>query len=354
MPFVVKSYALQSEETPLALHELERRDVLPDDVLIDILYAGVCHSDLHQARDWPNRFFPMVPGHEIVGKVEAVGKDVKKVKVGDIVAVGCIVDSCLDCEQCDAGYEMFCYNGMTDTYSCPEPRFPGHSTAGGYSQKIVVPEHFALQVPKDLQKPELLSGVAPILCAGITTYSPLRRYGVTKGTTVGVLGLGGLGHMAVKLAKAMGAEVGVVSRSHKKDAQAKALGADFVVSSSNPEELEKYKNKFDLVLDTIAYDHDVAVYFPMVKPLGTLCVLGHIGPFGKQFDTNNIVPANKNLSGSNIGGIKETQELLDLCAKQAIIADHQVIPIEQINEAWEHMSRGDVANRYVIDIQKFI
>ena len=354
MSFTVKSYAAESPDAPLKLHELERREVLPDDVLIDIIYTGVCHSDLHTAHsDWPGTIYPVVTGHEIVGKVSAVGKDVTKHKVGDMVAVGCMVDSCGKCTQCKADQEMFCEEGMVGTYSAPEPRFPGHSTAGGYSQKVVVQQNFVVKVPEGLQKPELLSGVAPILCAGITTYSPLRQNNIGKGSKVAVAGLGGLGHMGTKLAKALGAEVAVISRSHKKDAQAKELGADYVISSSDPEELKKYANHFELLLDTVSVDHDLDPYFSLLAPFGNLCVLGHIGFFEKKLHSGPLVAGNRKLSGSVIGGIKETQELLDFCSEQSIIADHQVIPMEKINEAWSQMTEGDVANRFVIDIANF-
>lgn len=353
MPFTVNSYASLSVDAELTPFELERRDLLDDDVLVDITYTGICHSDLHVAHnDWGYTQHPVVPGHEIVGKVSKVGSKVTKHKVGDYVAVGCLVDSCGDCAACRADEETFCLKGSTQTYGSPEPRFPGHNTAGGYSEKIVVPEHFALKVPAALQAPELITGVAPILCAGITMYSPLREYNVQPGQKVGIVGLGGLGHMGVQLAKILGAEVVVISRGHKKDAEAKSLGASYVIASTSKEELEKHSGTFDLVIDTIPFDHDVNTYIPLLKNHKTLVIVGHLGSLeAAPVQTIPLLMGNRRIAGSAIGGIRETQELLDLCAEHKLIAENEVITMDKVNDAWKAL--GDSASRFVIDITKY-
>lgn len=354
MPFTVNSYAALSKDSELVPYTLERRDLSKNDVLIDITYAGICHSDVHIAHDdWgfatPH---PIIPGHEIVGTVSAVGETVTKVKVGDCVAVGCMVDSCLECIPCKADEEIFCIKGATQTYGSPEPQFPGHTTAGGYSEKIVVRDHFVVQVPKELQTAELLPGVAPVLCAGITMYSPLREYKAAKGQKIGIVGLGGLGHMGVKLAAAIGAEVVVISRSHKKDAEAKALGATSTISSSSKEELAANANTFDLIIDTVPFDHDVNVYVPLLKNHNTLVLVGHLGSLeATPVSTHGLIFGNRRIAGSCIGGIKETQELLEFCAKHKIIADNEVITMDKVNDAWKAL--GDSASRFVIDIAKY-
>lgn len=353
MTFTVNSYAVHDNKSDLVPYKLERRDVLPDDVVIQITHAGICHSDIHVAHDnWGIAKYPLVPGHEIVGVVEKVGDKVTKHKVGDVVAVGCMVDSCGNCQQCDNNHEMFCAESA-QTYSFPERRFPGHTTAGGYSEKIVVKDHFVLTVPKALQDPKLLPGVAPILCAGITTYSPMMQYGLKKGDKLAIAGLGGLGHMGVKIANAMGVEVTVISRSHKKDAHAKELGASHVIASASPEEMAANAGKFDLVIDTIPFDHDINQYIPLVKPLGTVAIVGHLGAFKESLVSFPLIAGNRRLAGSVIGGIKETQDLLELCAEHKIVAKSKLISMEEVNNAWKAMVDGESESRYIIDIAKF-
>ncbi|GMM52312.1 hypothetical protein DASB73_032750 [Starmerella bacillaris] len=353
MTFTVNSYAAFSKDTDLVPHKLERRDLAKDDVLIDITYTGICHSDVHEAHnDWGTANYPIIPGHEIVGVVSAIGDSVTKVKVGDCVAVGCLVDSCLKCGPCLADEEIFCVKVSTKTYNSPEPHFPGHLTAGGYSEKIVVRDHFVLQVPKELQAPELLPGVAPLLCAGITMHTPLTEHHASKGQKVGIVGLGGLGSMGVKLAVAIGAEVVVISRNHKKDSKAKELGASGVLASTSKEELEKHAGTFDLIIDTVPFDHDVNVYIPLLKNHKTLVVVGHVGPFvASPISSTGLIFGDRRIAGSCIGGIKGTQEVLDFCAKHKIISDHIVINMEEVNDAWKVI--GDTASRYVIDIAKY-
>lgn len=353
MPFTVDSYAVNSATSDLEPYKLERRDLCDDDIHIDIMYSGICHTDQHFARDkWGNAVYPMVPGHEIVGLVSAVGKNVKKYSVGDFVAVGCIVDSCRKCTHCLNNEEMFCTEGNTQAYNSPEPRFPGHSTAGGYSEAIVVPEHFVLKVPKSLQTHTLLPGVAPILCAGVTMYCPLKEFEVSKGQKIGIIGLGGLGLMGVRLAVAMGAEVMVISRNHNKDSDAKAMGAKGVISSSSKEELALHDSTFDLLIDTIPTDHDINIYFPLLKPHKTLAIVGHVGRFEKNIiDLSALILGNRHIAGSFIGGIEISQEVLNFCGEHEIVADHTIIPMEQANEAWKVIS--DSAKRYIIDISAF-
>jgi len=354
MPFEVKSYSIASSSSPLTEQPLERRDVQPDDVEISILYSGVCHSDIHVGHnDWHNAQYPIVPGHEIVGKVVKTGSDVSKFNVDDIVAVGVIVGSCGECKYCERSEEPNCKAGATETYNDAEPQFPGHRTAGGYSQKIVTNSRFVYHVPKLLQAPELISGVAPILCAGITTYSPLVRNNIGKGSKVAIAGLGGLGHMGVKLAHAVGAEVTVISRSHKKDAEAKALGAHHVVASTDPEEMKAVADEFDLIIDTIPFDHDINIYLPTVAPFGNLCIVGQIGPLSSGLDGSALIGGNRSVTGSCIGGIKETESLLKLCGEHKIVANHELITMDQINDAWERISQGLTQNRVVIETYKF-
>ena len=353
MTFTVNSYAAFSKDTELVPYTLERRDLAKDDVLIDITYTGICHSDLHKAHnDWGTAIYPVIPGHEIVGIVSAIGDSVTKVKLGDCVAVGCNVDSCLECASCKANEEIFCLKGVTQTYGGPDPRFPGHITAGGYSEKIVVRDHFVLQVPKELQTAELLPGVAPVLCAGITMYTPLREHNAAKGQKIGIVGLGGLGHMGVKLAVAIGAEVVVISRNHKKDDKAKMLGASGVIASTSKEELAKHAGTFDLIIDTIPFDHDVNVYVPLLKNHKTLVIVGHVGAFKTSpLSTTGLIFGDRRIAGSCIGGIKGTQDLLDFCAEHKIVSDNIVIDMKEVNEAWKVV--GETASRYVIDIAKY-
>ncbi len=343
-----KAYAAQSVDSKLTPFQFQRRDVGPHDILIDILYCGVCHSDLHQVRDeWGGSVYPMVPGHEIVGRVSEVGSQVKKFKVGDIAGVGCMVDSCRRCCSCKEGLEQFCEKGMSLTYNGVEQdgKTP---TFGGYSDKIVVDEQFSLTVDKNMD----LARVAPLLCAGITTYSPLRFWKVGKGQKVGVIGLGGLGHMAIKFAHSFGAHVTLITTSPNKVADAKKLGADDVIISKDSEQMAKHAQSFDLLLNTVGGKYDLNAYLNLLKRDGTMVIVGLPGledsPMINMF--NLIVPRRK-IAGSIIGGITETQEMLDYCAKHQIYSDVEIIPIQKINEAYERMLKSDVKYRFVIDMK---
>lgn len=353
MPFTVKSYTVPEAKGTLVEKPLERRDLLKDDVKIDILYSGVCHSDIHQAlNEWGVANYPLVPGHEIVGKVEEVGSSVTQFKVGDVVAVGVLIDSCGDCTFCDKHQEPHCKTKV-ETYNSEDFRFPGHRSAGGYSQKIVAPERFTFHVPKELQSPELLPGVAPIMCAGITTFAPILRNNIGKGSKVAVAGLGGLGSMAVKLAHAVGADVTVISRHHKKDHIAKGYGAHHVVSSSSEEEMKEAEEKFDLIIDTIPFEHDTNMYIELLAPFGNLCIVGQIGPMAGKLDAGLLVGGDRKVSGSCIGGNEEISELLRVCAEHKITSDFQLITIDQINDAYKQIIAGEVAKRVVIETYKF-
>jgi alcohol dehydrogenase (NADP+) len=345
MPIKVLGYAAHSPTAALVPYSFERRDPRPDDVTIEILYCGVCHSDLHTARnDWANAIYPVVPGHEIIGRVTAVGPDAKKFKIGDTVGVGCLVDSCHDCEPCAHGHEQYC-NGAVFTYSAIDPK-DGRVTQGGYSGAIVVAEPFVLRIPDGLD----LKGAAPLLCAGITTYSPLRHWGVKKGSRVAVTGLGGLGHMGLKLAKAMGAEVTLFTRSPGKEADARRLGADHIVLSSDLAAMKAVAGKFDLIIDTVPYVHDLNPYIPTLGVDGTLVLVGYLGPLEDALNTAPLVLRRQAVAGSLIGGLPETQEMLDFCAAHAITADVEVIAMDTINEAYERMLKSDVKYRFVIDM----
>jgi len=338
-------YAAQSEGAPLAPFHFEHRDLRANDVAIEILYCGVCHSDLHTVRgDWGPQSYPLIPGHEIIGRVLEVGADVKKYKAGDHVAVGCMVDSCQECDQCQHDEEQFCREGMTPTYGAPD-RINGQITQGGYSKNIVVREEFVLSVPDGLD----LAKAAPILCAGITTYSPLRTWGVKAGSRVGVIGLGGLGHMAVKLASAMGAHVTVMSRTADKQKDVDALGADALLISSDKEAMKKAANSFDLIIDTVPVKHDLNPYMPLLDIDGSLVLVGQIGPLAEP-NTAPFVMGRRRVAGSLIGGIAETQELLEFCAEKNVHPDVEMIRMDQINEAFERMERSDVRYRFVIDM----
>lgn len=341
-------YAAYSENAPLKPYHFDRRDLRDNDVAIEILYSGVCHSDLHTVNgDWGEQSYPLVPGHEIVGRVMEVGPDVKNYKPGDNVAVGCMVDSCQACDQCDNDEEQFCRNGMTPTYGSPD-RISEEITQGGYSKHIVVREEFVLRVPDALD----LSKAAPILCAGITTYSPLRNWGVSEGSRVGVIGLGGLGHMAVQLAVAMGAKVTVLSRSDDKKQEAKALGAENYLVSKDEEAMEAAANSFDLIIDTAPVKHDLNIYTPLLDVNGTIVIVGQIGPLEEPL-TVPLVMGRRRIAGSLIGGIKQTQEVLDFCAQHGIHPKCEMIKMEQINKAYDSLAKGDIAHRYVIDMQAF-
>ncbi|QCZ93975.1 NAD(P)-dependent alcohol dehydrogenase [Salinimonas iocasae] len=338
-------YAAKSSDAHMVPYHFERRNLRDNDVSIEILYSGVCHSDLHTVNgDWGDQPYPLVPGHEIVGKVIDVGSDVSKYKVGDHVAVGCMVDSCQTCDQCENHEEQFCRNGMTPTYGAPD-RQTGEITQGGYSKHIVAREEFVMRVPESLD----MARTAPILCAGITTYTPLKKFGVKQGSRVGVIGLGGLGHMAVKLAVAMGAEVTVLSRSAKKEQEAKNLGATGVLVSDDKEAMDASANAFDVIIDTVPVKHDLNPYTPLLDIDGTLVIVGQIGPMEEPI-TAPLVLGRRRVAGSLIGGIKETQEVLDFCAEHDIHPECKMINADEVNDAFAHLEKGDVAHRFVIDM----
>lgn len=338
-------YAAQNASTPLAPFKFERRALRANDVEMEILYCGVCHSDLHMARnDWGWSVYPVVPGHEIVGRVTKVGADVTKFKVGDHVAVGCMVDSCQECDQCHNHEEQYCREGMTLTYGSPD-RIDGSITHGGYSKHVVVREEFVLRIPNGLD----LSRVAPLLCAGITTYSPLRTWNVGPGSRVAVVGMGGLGHMAIKLAVGLGAHVTVISRSPEKEADAKELGADAFLVSSDQAAMEASGSSFDLIVDTVPVKHDLNPYTPLLDIDATLVLVGQLGPVDEP-ETTALVMGRRRIAGSLIGGIKETQELLDFCGEKNILPECEMIRMDEINTAFERMERADVRYRFVIDM----
>lgn len=338
-------FAATSCDAPLAPFSFERRELRDNDIAMDILYCGVCHSDLHQARnDWGWSQYPMVPGHEIVGRVTATGKAVTRYKVGDAVAVGCMVDSCQTCDQCRKGEEQLCRAGNTQTYN-DKDRITGERTYGGYSKHLVVREEFALKVPETLD----LSRTAPLLCAGITTYSPLRTWNVGPGSRVGVIGLGGLGHMAVKLASGMGADVTVLSRSNAKEKDALALGADRLLVSTDDTAMAKAASSFDLIIDTVPVKHDLNPYMPLLDVDGTLVLVGQVGPLNEP-STVPLIIGRRRIAGSPIGGIAQTQEMLDFCGRKNILPDCEMIRMDQINEAFDRLERSDVHYRFVIDM----
>ena len=340
-----KSFAAQNQTSPLAPFNFQRREPGAHDVQIQILYCGVCHTDVHIARnEWHGTTYPCVPGHEIIGRVIKVGAHVKKFKEGDLAGVGCMVDSCRACENCKEDLEQFCEKGATFTYNAPD-KVSGGMTYGGYSDSVVVDEAFTLHIPKNLD----FAATAPLLCAGITTYSPLRHNKVAKGQKVGVVGLGGLGHMGVKLAKAFGAHVVVFTTSANKVQDALRLGADEVVNSKNADEMKKHANSFHFILDTVAAQHDINAYLVLLKRDGTLTQVGvPAEPLSVQ--VGSLIFGRRNFSGSLIGGIKETQEMLDFCGKHNITSDIELIPIQKINEAYERLIKSDVKYRFVIDM----
>jgi uncharacterized zinc-type alcohol dehydrogenase-like protein len=340
-----RSYAAQNATTPLGSWHFQRRDPGPHDVLIDILFCGVCHSDIHQARnEWNNSIFPMVPGHEIVGRVSGIGSEVKGFKVGDLAGVGTFIDSCRKCPSCLAGLEQYCEEGNSQTYNGYE-RDGKTPTYGGYSNQIVVDEKYTLHVSPQLSLP----GVAPLLCAGITTWSPLREWKLEKGQRLGVVGLGGLGHMAVKFGAALGAEVTMLSTSPSKEKDAKRLGAQRFALTTDPEVMKKYRGYFDLIVDTVSGQHDINSLLALVKRDGTLVLVG-APPMPMPIAAFSIIPKRGRLAGSCTGGIRETQEMLDFCAQHDIVSDVEVIPIKDINEAYERTIKGDVRYRFVIDM----
>jgi alcohol dehydrogenase (NADP+) len=340
-----RAWAAQDATSLLAPFSIDRRDPLPDEVVIEILYCGVCHSDLHQARnEWQGTTYPIVPGHEIVGRVTSVGSAVTKFREGDLAAVGCMVDSCQQCAPCAAGLEQYCVKGCTQTYNSPDAILGG-TTFGGYSERITVKQSFTLRVSDSLD----LAATAPLLCAGITTYSPLRHWNVGPGKKVGIVGLGGLGHMGVKFARAFGAHVVLFTTSARKVEDGLRLGAHEVVVSSDADAMARHAASFDFILDAVSASHDINAYLQLVALDGTLTLVGApeqplpVGAF-------NLIMPRRSFAGSGIGGIKETQEMLDFCAEHGITSDIELIGIDQVNEAYERMLRGDVRYRFVIDM----
>lgn len=342
---LTKGYAAKNAGEALSDFEFNRRDVGPHDVQFDILFCGVCHSDLHQVRnEWGSTNFPVVPGHEIVGRVTKVGAHVKKFKVGDLAGVGCLVNSCRDCDNCQRGLEQFCRNGSTSTYNSKDKQLGGF-TYGGFSKLIVVDEAFVLRISDKLP----LQAVAPLLCAGITTYSPLRHWKVGKGHRVAVVGLGGLGHMAVKFASSFGAEVTMLSTSANKEQDALKLGAHHFANTKNTEDLINLKGKFDFIIDTVSAQHNYNDYLAMLDTNGVMICVG-APPTPSQIMAFSLIGGRKSLAGSLIGGLPETQEMLDYCAEHNIVSDVEVIKMDYINTAFERMLAGDVKYRFVIDM----
>ncbi len=348
--YKTRGYAAFEPKSTLQLFEFERRSLLDDDIHIEILFSGVCHSDLHQVNDdWGGSSFPMVPGHEIVGRVTAVGKAVKKFKVGDLAGVGCMVDSCGHCEDCDDHLEQYCKSTVF-TYNSPD-KHSGKVTYGGYSDQLVVKEKFALNISPKFAAPEKLAAVAPLLCAGITTYSPLKHWNVKKGDKVGIVGLGGLGHMGVKWAHAMGAHVVLFTTNPNKVEDALRMGANEVVISKNADEMQQYANSFNFILNTVAVAHDQNQYLALLKRDGVLCLIGVPEVPHPAVQTGNLIFGRRSLVGSLIGGIQETQEMLDFAAEHDITCDIELINMQQINDAYIRMHKSDVKYRFVIDMQ---
>jgi uncharacterized zinc-type alcohol dehydrogenase-like protein len=348
MPSPAKAYAAHAADTPFAPLSFERRDVGPNDVSIDILYCGVCHSDLHTARgEWGGTLYPCVPGHEIVGRVAAVGSDVTKFKAGDVVGVGCMVDSCGTCPSCHAGEEQYCEGtGFIPTYNGPDHQLGGH-TFGGYSDHIVVKEEFVLSIGHDEKD---LAAVAPLLCAGITTYSPLSHWKVGPGQKVGIVGLGGLGHMGVKIAAAMGADVYVFSTSPGKRDDAKRLGATDLIVSKDEDAMAQHRGSFDFILNTVAASHDLNAFLALLKRDGTMALVGVPEHPHPALEVGNLVMRRRTLAGSLIGGIRETQEMLDFCRDHGITSDIEMIDIQNIDTAYDRVVKSDVKYRFVIDM----
>lgn len=341
----VKAFAATASDAPLKPMSIERRETRDEDVKIDITFCGVCHSDIHTAHnDWGNAVYPLVPGHEIVGEVVEIGAKVSNFKVGDVVGVGCMVDSCLSCDACKDGDEQHCHKRATMTYGSPDKVSGGH-THGGYSQSITVREEFVLHIPKNLD----VKAVPPLLCAGITTYSPLKHYGVKKGDKIGVVGLGGLGHLGVKFAVAMGAEVTVLSRSPGKEADARELGADTLITT-DPAAFKAARGRFDFLLNTVPVPHNLDTYLSLLARNGKMVIVGAIEPF-KGIHSGSLISGRKSLAGSLIGGIAETQEMLEFASKHGIVSDIEMIDMDGINEAWERVMASDVRYRFVIDMK---
>jgi len=338
-------FAALASDQDLVPHHIQRRNIGPKDVGIDIAFCGVCHTDLHFAKnDWGRSNYPLVPGHEIVGTVNAVGAEVKKFKLGQKVAIGCFVNSCHTCSSCAVDLEQYCLKGVTGTYNAASVD-PGGFTYGGYAKNIVVDEHFVLRMPEGLD----LAGAAPLLCAGITTYSPLKHWKIQAGMSVGVIGLGGLGHMGIKFAHAMGAKTTMITSSAHKAQDALRLGADGVLLSSDAAAMQANANQFDFLLNTIPVYHDYNVYLPLLKVDGTMCIVGTIG-MNAELNARSLIMGRRKIAGSLVGGIKETQEMLDFCAQHQILSDIEKIPMDGINQAYERMQQSDVKYRFVIDM----
>jgi uncharacterized zinc-type alcohol dehydrogenase-like protein len=341
----IKAYGTEAVNKPLHPINIKRRELLPHDVEMEILYCGICHSDLHQIKnEFGGTAFPIVPGHEIVGKVTRVGELVKKFKIGNLAGVGCIVDSCGKCENCEEGMEQFCNEGMTFSFNSPD-KYLGGATYGGFSESYVADEKYALHIPETLD----LASAAPLLCAGITVYSPLKHWQAGPGKKVGILGIGGLGHVAIKIAKAMGAHVVVFTTSPSKVKDAKRLGADEAVLSTDADQMKKYVHKMNFIIDTVSAKHDVNTYLNLLRHDGSVVLVG-LPPEPLEIKAFSVVSGRHSFSGSNIGGIAETQEMLDFCAKHNITADIELIKIQQINEAFDRLKKGDVHYRFVVDM----
>ena len=344
----IKAFGTDAKDADLKEMEIERRSILENDVKIDILYCGVCHSDIHAAHnDWGNTKYPIVPGHEIVGKVLEVGDAVKNYKKGDLVGVGCMVDSCKECEACKEDLEQFCNKGATMTYNGKDKHL-GDRTFGGYSTSIVVREDFVLKVPENLD----IKAVAPLLCAGITTFSPLNHWKVKKGDKVGIIGLGGLGHMGIKIASNMGAETFMITTSKGKAEDAKRLGADAVIISKDKDEMKKHAGSFDFLLNTVPVKHDINPYLQLLKRDSTMVMVGAIEPL-EPMNGANLIMGRKSVAGSFIGGIKETQEMLDFCGEHNVVSEVEMIEMKDINNAFERVTNSDVKYRFVIDMKSF-
>lgn len=342
----VKAYGAAAIKATLKPMQIKRREPNASDVSIDITYCGVCHSDLHQVNnDWKNSVYPVIPGHEIIGRVTAVGNKVNKFKVGDLVGVGCLVDSCHSCSACEENLEQFCEKGATFTYNAPDKHLGGH-TYGGYTERVVVDEQFVLKIPSNIDE----KGAAPLLCAGITTYSPLMHWKVKAGDKVGVIGLGGLGHMGIKFAHALGAKVVMITTSPEKAEDAKRLGADEILISKDAGQMEKHANSFDFLLNTVPVRHDLNPYLGLLKRDATMVIVGAVEPLDSMHG-GALIMGRKRIAGSLIGGLKETQEMLDFCGKHNIVSDIEVINIQDINEAYARMVKSDVKYRFVIDMQ---
>lgn len=342
----VKAYAAQAIKSQVKPFDIERRKITPNDIKVEIDYCGVCHSDLHQVNnDWKNSMYPVVPGHEIVGRVTEIGSSVANFKVGDVVGVGVLVDSCKSCNSCKEDLEQYCENGATFTYNAPDKHLGGH-TYGGYSESVVVDQSFVLSIPKNIDA----KAAAPLLCAGITCWSPLRYWNVKKGDKVGVIGLGGLGHMGIKFAHALGAKVVMITTSPSKAADAKKLGADEVVISKDEAQMQQHANSFDFLLNTIPVRHDLNPYLSLLKRDATMAIVGAIEPLD-SFHGALLIGGRKRIAGSMIGGLKETQEMLDFCGEHTIVSDIEMINMQDINEAYARMVKSDVKYRFVIDMK---